>query len=105
MKRILLILLLANTLFAYNQTPLQWYNDAQKRIDTLRKGNFGIVIYRNNGEKYIGDIKVRMVKHEYPFGIAFDLYQDESFYPTDEQWKRAVILKYFNYGVPENSFK
>lgn len=105
MRRTLLILLFANTLFAYNQTPLQWYNDAQKRIDTLRKGNFGIVIYRNNGEKYTGDVKVRMVKHEYPFGIAFDLYQDESFYPTDEQWKRAVILKYFNYGVNENSFK
>ncbi len=60
----------------YAQSAAEWYGTAQERIDTLRKGNFGFEIYDKNGQPYTGDVTVRHVKHEYPFGIAFDLYED-----------------------------
>lgn len=57
------------------QSYASWYNTAQQRIDTLRKGNFGIKIIDKNGQAYSGPVSVRMTKHEYPFGIAFDFYE------------------------------
>jgi len=57
------------------QSYATWYNNAQERIDTLRKGDFGINILDRNGEPYSGEVAVRMKKHEFPFGIAFDLYE------------------------------
>ena len=57
------------------QSYATWYNNAQERIDTLRKGNFGIKIVDKNGQPYSGPVSVRMVKHEFPFGIAFDFYE------------------------------
>lgn len=57
------------------QSYATWYNKAQERIDTLRKGDFGIQIVDKNGQPYTGDVSVRMKKHEYPFGIAFDFYE------------------------------
>jgi len=105
MKKLTTILFIINTTLAFNQSTLQWYNNAQKRIDTLRRGDFGIVILKNNGERYNGDVKVRMLKHEFKFGIAFDFYQDETYLPTEEQWMKATMYKYFNYGASGNSFK
>lgn len=57
------------------QSYATWYNNAQKRIDTLRKGDFGIKIIDKNGQPYSGPVSVRMAKHEFPFGIAFDFYE------------------------------
>ena len=57
------------------QSYATWYNNAQERIDTLRKGDFGIYILDRNGDPYSGEVVVRMKKHEFPFGIAFDLYE------------------------------
>jgi len=54
-----------------------WYKKAQERIDTIRKGSFGIKIIDKDGQIYSGPVSVRMVKHEFPFGIAFDFYQGE----------------------------
>jgi uncharacterized repeat protein (TIGR02059 family) len=51
-----------------------WYSDAQERIDTLRKGTFGFKLFDKNGQPFSGQYSVKMVKHEFPFGIAFDLY-------------------------------
>jgi uncharacterized repeat protein (TIGR02059 family) len=51
-----------------------WYANAQERIDTLRKGTFGLKIVDKNGQPFSGQYSVRMVKHGFPFGIAFDLY-------------------------------
>ena len=59
------------------QSATEWYNSAQERIDTLRKGEFGIRVNDRDGQPFVGDISVRMTKHEYPFGIAFDLYEGE----------------------------
>ncbi|HEY5508170.1 MAG TPA: malectin domain-containing carbohydrate-binding protein, partial [Paludibacter sp.] len=57
------------------QSYAAWYSLAQKRINTLRKGNFGIKIVDKNGQPYSGLVSVRMAKHEFPFGIAFDFYE------------------------------
>jgi len=57
------------------QSYAAWYNKAQQRIDTLRKGSFGIKVVDKNGQPFTGDVSVRMKKHEYPFGIAFDFYE------------------------------
>jgi len=57
------------------QSYATWYNKAQERIDTLRKGDFGIKIVDKNGQPYSGSVSVRMAKHEFPFGIAFDFYE------------------------------
>ncbi len=57
---------------------LTWYNNAQQRIDILRKGTFGIKIVDKEGNPYTGKVSVRMEKHEFPFGIAFDLQQAET---------------------------
>lgn len=57
------------------QSYATWYNKAQERIDTLRKGVFGIQIVDKNGQPFTGDVSVRMKKHEFPFGIAFDFYE------------------------------
>ncbi len=60
------------------QSYASWYNHAQERIDTLRKGDFGIQIFDKDGQPFTGDVSVRMKKHEFPFGIAFDFYEGSS---------------------------
>ena len=60
------------------QSYAEWYKNAQERIDTLRKGDFGIQIVDKNGQTYNGPVSVRMAKHEFPFGIAFDFYEGNS---------------------------
>lgn len=59
----------------FSQSYADWYKNAQDRIDTLRKGEFGVQVFDKNGEPYSGEVKVRMKKHEYPFGISFDFYE------------------------------
>ena len=80
MKNWKLVLFLVITLFSFAfttsaQSYAAWYNNAQQRIDTLRKGSFGIKVVDKNGQPFSGDVSVRMKKHEYPFGIAFDFYE------------------------------
>jgi GH35 family endo-1,4-beta-xylanase len=74
----LLFILIASVVFSVTtkaQSYAAWYKSAQERIDTLRKGNFGIQIVDKNGQPFTGEVKVRMAKHEFPFGIAFDFYE------------------------------
>ena len=60
---------------ALGQSCQAWYDNAQERIDTLRKGDFSIQIFEKDGNPYTGKVAVRMKKHEFPFGIAFDFYE------------------------------
>jgi GH35 family endo-1,4-beta-xylanase len=100
------------------QSYTTWYKKAQERIDTLRKGNFGIKIVDRKGQPYSGSVSVRMTKHEFPFGIAFDFYEgaasmgnsystteaiqgkaDQEIYKT-ERWG-----SYLAYAIPAESSK
>lgn len=92
---------------ANGQSIQQWYNNAQARIDTLRRGNFQIIVLDENGQPYSGEVSVKLKKHEFPFGIAFDFYEGEvtTDVPTPTQWEKAAMYKYYNYGVSGNTFK
>ncbi|MCF8357893.1 MAG: endo-1,4-beta-xylanase [Prolixibacteraceae bacterium] len=59
------------------QSYRNWYNNAQERIDTLRKGTFGIKVVDKNGQPFSGEVSVNIAKHAFPFGIAFDFYEGE----------------------------
>lgn len=72
---IVLVTFILSSLTSNAQSYAAWYKSAQQRIDTLRKGNFSIQIVDENGESYTGNVSVRMKKHEFPFGIAFDFYE------------------------------
>lgn len=74
---ILLTFALFLTEKAAAQSYANWYKNAQQRIDTLRKGDFGIRIVDEQGNSYTGSVSVRMQKHEFPFGAAFDFNQGE----------------------------
>lgn len=100
------------------QSYAAWYNKAQERIDTLRKGDFGIKIVDKNGQPYTGSVSVRMAKHEFPFGIAFDFYEGSvsmgntySTSTTVKAVKDAEIYKterwnsYLAYAIPIESGK
>lgn len=67
---IVLSLLIANV-NVEGQTA--WYNSAQSRIDTLRKGNFTVKIVDNLGDPVVDSVKVIHKKHEFPWGTAYDL--------------------------------
>lgn len=73
LSTLITLILLSYTVEA--QSYANWYKNAQARIDTLRKGDFGIQITDKNGQPYAGNVSVRMKKHEFPFGIAFDFYE------------------------------
>jgi len=66
---------IVSPIIAQAQSYDSWYKSAQSRIDTLRKGKFGIKIIDKHGQPYSGEVSVRMAKHEFPFGIAFDFYE------------------------------
>lgn len=55
------------------QGQTAWYNSAQSRIDTLRKGNFAIRIVDNLGNPLVDSVKVIHKKHEFSWGTAYDL--------------------------------
>lgn len=78
-KRLLVLIVVLTIIFGVTESKAQsyytWYQNAQLRIDTLRKGNFGIKIFDKEGQTFTGDVKVRMKKHEFPFGMAFDFYE------------------------------
>ncbi|MBN1116529.1 MAG: endo-1,4-beta-xylanase [Bacteroidales bacterium] len=74
-KRHFLFLILFLFSVCINAQYQEWYENAQERIDTLRKGDFGVKILDKNGQPYQGSVKLSLSKHEFPFGIAFDLYE------------------------------
>ena len=97
------------------QGQTAWYNSAQSRIDTLRKGNFTVRIVDNLGSPVVDSVKVIHKKHEFSWGTAYDLnsgsnssttyvssasgqitsaYGDEAVY-NSERW-----AKYVAYDLP-----
>jgi len=81
-KSLLVLIVILATIFGATELKAQsyysWYQNAQQRIDTLRKGDFGIQIIDKDGNSFAGDVSVHMKKHEFPFGIAFDFYEGDA---------------------------
>jgi GH35 family endo-1,4-beta-xylanase len=95
-----------------------WYQNAQQRIDTLRKNDYGLKIYDKDGQPYTGKVSVRMDRHEFPFGVAFDFQQGEatmgSTYSTNtavnapadaEIYRTERWARYLAYVIPVESGK
>jgi GH35 family endo-1,4-beta-xylanase len=83
-----------STCSIYSQT---WYETAEQRIDTLRKGDFTLRITDTLGNPFTDSVNIRLKKHEFPWGNTIDFFDNSPL----SKWKQAVLLKYYNYGVVE----
>lgn len=77
-----------------------WYDSAEYRIDTLRKGDFTLRITDEFSNPVTDSVYIRLKKHEFPWGNTVEPFD----YTSLSKWKQAALLKYYNYGVVE-SFK
>lgn len=78
-----------------------WYNNANDRIDSLRKGDFSVTLNNKQGAVTHQNIKVELLKHDFMFGTAV------TFDTTgiDESWYEEKIKEHFNAIVTENALK
>lgn len=68
-----------------------WYNSAQSRIDTLRKGNFTVKIVDKLGKPVVDSVKVIHKKHEFSWGTAYDLSSGSSSGTTNIGYASGTI--------------
>jgi GH35 family endo-1,4-beta-xylanase len=90
----LIIICLISTCSIYSQT---WYETAEQRIDTLRKGDFTLRITDTLGNPFTDSVHIRLKKHEFPWGNTIDFFDNSA----ASKWRQAILLKYYNYGVAE----
>ena len=74
-----------------------WYETAETRIDTLRKGDFTLHITDTAGNPVTDTVYIRLQKHEFPWGNTVRRFDNTSL----SKWEQALLLKYYNYGVVE----
>lgn len=82
-----------------------WYQDHPRRIDSLRKRSFSMVVNDTNGSPLQGaSVRMDLARHSWPFGTALALQATDN--PGfSERWYRATAAELFNEGVFENDFK
>ncbi len=90
----LIIICLISTCSIYSQT---WYETAEQRIDTIRKGDFTLRITDTLGNPFTDSVNIRLRKHEFPWGNTIDFFDNSPL----SKWKQAALLKYYNSGVVE----
>lgn len=56
-----------------------WYDSAQIRIDSIRKGNFTFKVVDKDGNAVQDSVKIKHVKHEFSFGVAYDFSSNGNF--------------------------
>ena len=80
-----------------------WEIEADKRIDTLRKGNFTLHILGADGLPMENiHTEIKMLQHDFPFESMLKLPGEND---SEDLWTKAIALKYFNGGVISNEFK
>lgn len=70
----LAVLAAALTIAASSMAQTVWYNAAQSRIDTLRKGTFAVKVMNKQGLPVTDSVKIVHKKHDFAWGYAIDLY-------------------------------
>ncbi|HOK98358.1 MAG TPA: endo-1,4-beta-xylanase [Bacteroidales bacterium] len=95
------ILFLAAILVLTTVRAQDWYKDASKRIDSLRKANFTLQILDSTGQPVADSIRVDLFKHKFTFGVVMD----PEYTPGSLAWDRATMYRYYNAGVAGNAFK
>jgi uncharacterized repeat protein (TIGR02059 family) len=74
MRKLIFTTLTLITFLCYsNAVTKTWYDSAQIRIDSIRKGNFTLKIVDKNGIGVQDSVKIKHKKHEFPWGTAIDL--------------------------------
>jgi uncharacterized protein (TIGR03437 family) len=82
-----------------------WRAEAERRIETLRKGD-AVIVVRDDGGKPVADagIEIRMTAHQFGFGTAV---QSELLLASGAaaDGYRRTFLENFNRATPENDLK
>jgi hypothetical protein len=89
------------------QAPVDqnWYQDHPRRIDSLRKRTFSVVVSDSTGKPVPGaTVRMDLTRNAWPFGTALALQATDAPNAT-ERWYRATAAELFNEGVNENDFK
>ncbi|MDO5575730.1 MAG: endo-1,4-beta-xylanase [Fibrobacter sp.] len=82
------------------ELPSDWYRNAEKRIDEIRKGDFSIKVVDKSGKPVKTPVSVKLTKHDFGWGTCL------AFLGGDQEKKyRETALKMFNCGVFENALK
>ncbi len=74
-----------------------WYETAEARIDTLRKGDFTLRITDELDNPLTDSVYIRLKKHEFQWGNTVEPIGNS----VQSRWRQAVLQKYYNYGVVE----
>lgn len=82
------------------ELPHDWYDNAEQRIDSIRKGDFQVKIIDKQGKPVTGSIDVKLIRHDFSWGTCLSFYNE----PVEDNYKK-IALKHFNSGVFENAFK
>jgi len=77
-----------------------WYANADTRIDSLRKNDFGVQVLQDGVAAADIPVTFQLVRHDFPFGTALNFHDD-----ADDDWYKQMAAKYFWAGVTENAFK
>jgi endo-1,4-beta-xylanase len=80
--------------------PADWYARAERRIDSLRKGDFTLRARAPGGRPCAGTAEVELKRHEFQFGTCLNFQGG----PQEARY-RETALRFFNSGVFENAFK
>jgi len=94
-KRRLIIqvaLLFLTCTMAYTQN---WYDQAEERIDTLRKGDFSFKVVDPGSNPIHDSVSIKLKKHEFQWG---NILTHHAYDQNDFDWYQATMLKYFNAG-------
>lgn len=69
------LILFASAFLNAFDTPAQttWYNAAQSRIDTLRRGTFAVKVLDKLGSPVLDSVQIVLKKHAFTWGTAYDL--------------------------------
>jgi GH35 family endo-1,4-beta-xylanase len=76
-------------------SQITWLEQANPRIDSIRKGNFAVKILDFDSNPFTDTINIRLKKHEFPFGTTVPIPGVTNNYP----WAVATALKYYNNGT------
>jgi len=91
------------SLTSQGMSDLDWYANAEQRINQIRKGDFVLTVQDENGNPLKNcDVSVALKQHDFKWGTAL------AFKPaitSDEAWYRNTAATYFNDAVFENDFK
>jgi len=87
-------------------SDFNWLDNAQSRIDTLRKGDLKLKILDKNGLELPQAVaNVKLLRHNFQWGTSVRVCGTNQWNTTSYLWERSEVLKMFNTIVHENDFK